>query len=198
MKKKYVFSLDNGRNWSTEHYKTKESAINATKTELKSFFKKYGTFNILIGEYNRYEEDCDYLGEIVADTLNDRAKSKLNEYTEDYMKLSEEELKILNERIKNNIVLKDIDVNGTEDLLKIFRGTDIKIISIFLNISKEEMLRRLENRDDKLKQEEIELRMERYDYEMNHIGIYDYVIKNYDAEKTSNIILDIIKREQEQ
>ena len=40
--------------------------------------------------------------------------------------------------------------------------------------------------------------MERYDYEMNHIGIYDYVIKNYDAEKTSNIILDIIKREQEQ
>ena len=43
MKKKYVFSLDNGRNWSTEHYKTKESAINATKTELKSFFKKYGT-----------------------------------------------------------------------------------------------------------------------------------------------------------
>ena len=33
---------------------------------------------------------------------------------------------------------------------------------------------------------------------MNHIGIYDYVIKNYDAEKTSNIILDIIKREQEQ
>ena len=106
--------------------------------------------------------------------------------------------KLLNERIKNNIVLKDIDVNGTEDLLKIFRGTDIKIISIFLNISKEEMLRRLENRDDKLKQEEIELRMERYDYEMNHIGIYDYVIKNYDAEKTSNIILDIIKREQEQ
>ena len=106
--------------------------------------------------------------------------------------------KLLNEKIKNNIVLKDIDVNGTEDLLKIFRGTEIKIISIFLNISKEEMLRRLENRDDKLKQEEIELRMNRYDYEMNHIGIYDYVIKNYDAEKTSNIILDIIKREQEQ
>ena len=100
--------------------------------------------------------------------------------------------KLLNERIKNNIVLKDIDVNGTEDLLKIFRGTEIKIISIFLNISKEEMLRRLENRDDKLKQEEIELRMNRYDYEMNHIGIYDYVIKNDEAEKTSNIILDII------
>ena len=57
MEKKYVFSLDNGRNWSTEHYKTKESAINAAKAELKSFLKKIGTFNIIIGEYSIYEED---------------------------------------------------------------------------------------------------------------------------------------------
>lgn len=113
MEKKYVFSLDNGRNWSTEHYKTKESAINAAKAELKSFLKKIGTFNILIGEYSRYEEDCNYLGEIVADTLNDRAKSKLNEYTEDYMKLNEEELKILNERIKIVVKSFQLEYNHT-------------------------------------------------------------------------------------
>lgn len=113
MEKKYVFSLDNGRNWSTEHYKTKESAINAAKAELKSFLKKIGTFNILIGEYSRYEEDCNYLGEIVADTLNDRAKSKLNEYTEDYMKLSEEELKVLNERIKIVVKSFQLEYNHT-------------------------------------------------------------------------------------
>lgn len=63
MEKKYVFSLDNGKNWSIEHYKTKESVINVAKVELKSFLKKIGTFNILIGEYSRYEEDCNYLGE---------------------------------------------------------------------------------------------------------------------------------------
>ena len=108
MEKKYVFSLDNGKNWSVEDYKTKESTINAAKAEIKSFLKKYGTFNILIGEYNRYEDDCEDLGEILADILNDRARSKLNEYTEDYMKLNEEELKILNERIK--IVVKSFQL----------------------------------------------------------------------------------------
>ena len=54
MEKKYVFSLDNGKNWSIEHYKTKESVINVAKVELKSFLKKIGTFNILIVEYSRY------------------------------------------------------------------------------------------------------------------------------------------------
>ena len=40
MEKKYVFSLDNGKNWSVEDYKIKESAINAAKAEIKSFLKK--------------------------------------------------------------------------------------------------------------------------------------------------------------
>lgn len=113
MKKKYVFSLDNGKNWSVENYKTKESTINAAKAEIKSFLKKYGTFNILIGEYNRYEDDCEDLGEILADILNDRARSKLNEYTEDYMKLNEEELKILNERIKIVVKSFQLEYNHT-------------------------------------------------------------------------------------
>ena len=113
MEKKYVFSLDNGKNWSVEDYKTKESTINAAKAEIKSFLKKYGIFNILIGEYNRYEDDCEDLGEILADILNDRARSKLNEYTEDYMKLNEEELKILNERIKIVVKSFQLEYNHT-------------------------------------------------------------------------------------
>ena len=113
MEKKYIFSLDNGKNWSVEDYKTKESTINAAKAEIKSFLKKYGTFNILIGEYNRYEDDCEDLGEILADILNDRARSKLNEYTEDYMKLNEEELKILNERIKIVVKSFQLEYNHT-------------------------------------------------------------------------------------
>ena len=97
MEKKYVFSLDNGKNWSVEDYKTKESTINAAKAEIKSFLKKYGTFNILIGEYNRYEDDCEDLGEILAD----------------YMKLNEEELKILNERIKIVVKSFQLEYNHT-------------------------------------------------------------------------------------
>ena len=42
---------------------------------------------------------------------------------------------------------------------------------------------------------EIELRLNRFDYEESKIGIYDYVIKNDDLEKTVQIIMTIIENE---
>ena len=69
-------------------------------------------------------------------------------------------------------------------------------MSIFLNIDKEEMLKRLENRGDNLSEEIIALRMSRYEYEISNMKKYDYVIKNLDAIKTKDIILQIIEREQ--
>ena len=101
--------------------------------------------------------------------------------------------KILNEESKNGIIIKDIDVNGTEILKNTL--TDIKILTIFLRVPKEELRRRLENREDKPSEGEIILRLNRFDYEESRIGMYDYVLKNNDLEKTVNIIEEIIRQE---
>ncbi len=103
--------------------------------------------------------------------------------------------KLLNEKISTgNIIVKDIDVNGTEDLIKLL-GNDVKIVTIFLRVPKEELRRRLEKREDNPSNKEIELRLNRFDYEESKIGLYDYVLKNNDLEKTVQIIMKIIERE---
>jgi len=102
--------------------------------------------------------------------------------------------KILQEKIKEGkIIIKDIDVNGTENLIKILKD-DVKIISIFLKVSKEELIKRLNNREDKLSQEEIELRLNRLEYEESKIPLYDYVIENDDLNKTILKIEEVINK----
>jgi guanylate kinase len=100
---------------------------------------------------------------------------------------------ILNEESKSGIIIKDIDVNGTEKLKETLEG--IKIVTIFLRVPKEELKRRLENRIDKPSEGEIILRLNRFDYEESKIALYDYVLKNDDLEKCVNIIEEIIKQE---
>jgi len=103
--------------------------------------------------------------------------------------------KVLNEKVKEGkIIVKDIDVNGTENLVKLLQN-DMKVITIFLRVPKEELRHRLENRIDKPDEEEIQLRLNRFDYEESKIGNYDYVIKNNNLEKTVNIIMTIIENE---
>ena len=103
--------------------------------------------------------------------------------------------KLLNEKIKSGkIIVKDIDVNGTENLIKLLKN-DTKVVTIFLKVPKEELRRRLENREDKPSEKEITLRLNRLEYEESKIGLYDYVLKNNDLEKTVDIIIDIIKHE---
>ena len=103
--------------------------------------------------------------------------------------------KLLNEKIQNGkIIVKDIEVNGVENLVKLL-GNDTKIVTIFLKVPKDELKRRLENRIDKPSPKDIELRLNRLQYEESKIGIYDYVIKNNNLEKTVNIIMEIIKSE---
>ena len=103
--------------------------------------------------------------------------------------------KLLNEKIKNNkIIVKDIDVNGTENLIKLLHN-DTKIITIFLRVPKETLRRRLKQREDQPSEEEIALRLNRFDYEESKMIMYDYVLKNNDLEKTLQIITTIIKSE---
>ena len=103
--------------------------------------------------------------------------------------------KILDENIKHGkIIVKDIDVNGTEDLINLFKDK-IKIITIFLKVPKNILKNRLEKREDKADLKEIQIRLNRFDYEESKIGNYDYVIKNNNLEKTVQIIETIIKNE---
>ena len=103
--------------------------------------------------------------------------------------------KLLNEKIKNGkIIVKDIDVNGTEHLIELL-GNDTKIVTIFLRVPKEELKRRLETRIDKPSPQEVILRLNRFDYEESRISLYDYVLKNNDLEKTVQIIMSIIENE---
>ena len=102
--------------------------------------------------------------------------------------------KLLNEIInQGKVIVKDIDVNGTEKLKETLK--DIKIVTIFLRVPKEELRRRLENRIDKPSEGEIILRLNRFDYEESKISLYDYVLKNDNLEKTVGVIEEIIRQE---
>ena len=90
--------------------------------------------------------------------------------------------------------MKDIDVNGTEHLKELL-GQDTKVVTIFLRVPKYELERRLKERVDKPSPQEIMLRLNRFDYEESRIGMYDYIIKNNNLEKTVNIIETIIENE---
>lgn len=105
--------------------------------------------------------------------------------------------KLLNEKIESGkIIVKDIDVNGTEHLKELLKN-DTKVVTIFLRVPREELQRRLEERIDKPSQQEVILRLNRFDYEESKINIYDYVIKNDNLEKTVQIIMTIINNEKE-
>ena len=103
--------------------------------------------------------------------------------------------KLMNEKIQSGkIIVKDIEVNGTENLLQLLKD-ETKIVPIFLKVEREELKRRLIARGDSLTDEEIELRLSRLDYEESKMNLYDYVIKNTDLEKTVQIIMTIIENE---
>ena len=123
------------------------------------------------------------------------ARGELYEYSAHHDHYYGTSRKLLNEKLQNGkIIVKDIEVNGVENLLKLL-GNDTKIVTIILKVPKEELRRRLENRIDKPSPKDIELRLNRLQYEESKIGIYDYVIKNNNLEKTVNIIMEIIKSE---
>ena len=95
---------------------------------------------------------------------------------------------------EGKIIVKDIDVNGTQSLIELLKQ-DTKVVTIFLRVPKSELQKRLESRIDKPSPKEIQLRLNRFDFEESKIGVYDYVIKNNDLEKTVSIIQKIIEEE---
>ena len=103
--------------------------------------------------------------------------------------------KLMNEKIKSGkIIVKDIDVNGTEHL-KDLLNADTKVVTIFLRVPKEELEKRLQDRVDKPSPAEIRLRLSRFEYEESRINLYDYVLKNDNLEKTVQIVMTILENE---
>ena len=101
----------------------------------------------------------------------------------------------MNEKIASGkIIVKDMDVNGTEALLDLLKQ-DTKVVTIFLRVPKEVLRKRLENRIDKPSKKDITMRLNRLDYEESKMSLYDYVLKNNNLEKTVDIIMDIIRHE---
>lgn len=126
--------------------------------------------------------------------INDNELYEYNVHHEHYYGTSK---KVFNEKVKEGkIIVKDIDVNGTENLINLFKN-DMKVVTVFLRVPKDELERRLKNRVDKPSLKEIRLRLNRFDYEESRINLYDYVLKNDDLEKTVQIISTIIKNEYE-
>lgn len=120
-------------------------------------------------------------------------QEKLYEYSmhhDNYYGTSKEELD--SKIADGKIVIKDIDVNGTKELINIFKNK-LKTISIFLKVDKEELHRRLIERGETL--ESAEKRLSRQEYEESMLTLYDYVVYNNDLEKTLNIIKQIIEEE---
>ena len=103
--------------------------------------------------------------------------------------------KLMNEKIQSGkIIVKDIDVNGVENLIHLLKQ-DTKVITIFLRVPKDVLEKRLRDRIDCPSEEEIEMRLSRFEYEESKIGMYDYVMKNNDLEKSLSVIQTIIENE---
>ena len=121
--------------------------------------------------------------------------SELYEYSVHHEHYYGTSKKLLNDKINSGkIIVKDIDVNGTEELIDLLKN-DSKIVTIFLRVPKEELRERLLNRIDKPDLKEIELRLNRFDYEESKISMYDYVMRNNNLEKTVQVIMTIIENE---
>ena len=122
------------------------------------------------------------------------ANGELYEYDIHHNKYYGVAKKPLQEKIANGkVAIRDVDVNGTESLVKQL-SKELKIITIFLRVPKEELRRRLEVREDKPSEEEIALRLSRFEYEESKIQQYDYVIENINQEETIKKVIDIINQ----
>lgn len=102
--------------------------------------------------------------------------------------------KLLNEKLKENkILLKDIDVLGSNTLKEIFKDT-LPVISLFMYVSDVEILiDRLRNRGEA--EDRIAVRRKRFDMEMSLSGTGDYLINNINRENTARLIDEIISSE---
>jgi guanylate kinase len=96
------------------------------------------------------------------------------------------------DKMKENNVLLEIDVNGGLNVKKNFEDA----VLIMVTSTREEIEKRLRKRKTE-DEEKIKLRMQRIDYELSKSNLYDYVVTNDDLSVAVSEIENIIKKENE-
>lgn len=91
------------------------------------------------------------------------------------------------------IFFKDVDVHGTEKLVKFLQGK-AKVVTIFLEVPDEVLFKRLIERGESV--ERANIRISRGKMERKYKGKYDYVIENIDLDKATRSVERIIKKHQ--
>jgi len=96
----------------------------------------------------------------------------------------------INEVIKSEKdYIKDIGVLGQKNMVSRI-GNKVKIVSIYLDVPKQELINRLKLRGET----EIEKRLARFDFENAHRPNYNLIIQNDNLDKTVEIIQNIIDK----
>ena len=164
-------------------------------TITKKIQQKYQTFKISVSHTTRSPRS----NEVDGVDYHFIAKNKFEELIKEkkfyeYAKIFENYYgtlkKNVDETIKKNDLLFDIDWQGTKQLSKF---KDLKIIKIYLiNSDKKELKKRLIKRNQN-SNEEIKKRFDAFDEDIKHWNDYDYIIINKNLDVCFKQIENIIK-----
>ncbi len=95
------------------------------------------------------------------------------------------------ENLKNKSIVLDVDVNGGLNVKKAYPDA---VLIMILPPSIEELKQRLKKRNTET-DKQIDLRLERLDYELSKKDLYDYSVVNDDLDLTVKKIEEIIEKE---
>ena len=161
------------------------SPSGAGKTTLtKKIQQKYHSFKISVSHTTRSPRSNEIDGvDYFFVSKNDFSKlikqEKFYEYAEIFGNFYGTSKKVVNETIKKNDLIFDIDWQGTKQLSKF---EDLKLIKIYLiTDNKDELKKRLISRNQNTS-DEIEKRLDSFESDIKHWNDYDYIIINKNLE----------------
>ena len=161
------------------------SPSGAGKTTLtKKIQQKYQSFKISVSHTTRSPRSNEIDGvDYFFVSKNDFSKlikqEKFYEYAEIFGNFYGTSKKVVNETIKKNDLIFDIDWQGTKQLSKF---EDLKLIKIYLiTDNKDELEKRLISRNQNTS-DEIEKRLDSFESDIKHWNDYDYIIINKNLE----------------
>ena len=161
------------------------SPSGAGKTTLtKKIQQKYQSFKISVSHTTRSPRSNEIDGvDYFFISKNDFSKlikqEKFYEYAEIFGNFYGTSKKVVNETIKKNDIIFDIDWQGTKQLSKF---EDLKLIKIYLiTDNKDELKKRLISRNQN-SSDEIEKRLDSFESDIKHWNDYDYIIINKNLE----------------
>ena len=161
------------------------SPSGAGKTTLtKKIQQKYQSFKISVSHTTRSPRSNEIDGvDYFFVSKNDFSKlikqEKFYEYAEIFGNFYGTSKKVVNETIKKNDLIFDIDWQGTKQLSKF---ENLKLIKIYLiTDNKDELEKRLISRNQNTS-DEIEKRLDSFESDIKHWNDYDYIIINKNLE----------------